>query len=121
MAKSVIATAYGKGPDRSYVVGCSNGGRHTLVAAARYGDQYDGFLAGDPGILLPKAAVANIAGAQGYATLASSTSDISTGFTLAERTLVSNAVLKQVRRARRRERRAGAGHRRLQDRRPRRA
>src|SRR5206468_11594594 len=33
MAKSVIQTAYGKGPDRSYIGGCSNGGRHTMVAA----------------------------------------------------------------------------------------
>ena len=36
MAKAAIQTAYGKGPDRSYFGGCSNGGRHTMVAAARY-------------------------------------------------------------------------------------
>ena len=92
MAKAAIAVAYGKGPDRSYFQGCSNGGRHTLVAASRYSDQYDGFIAGDPGYVLPRAAIANIAGAQTYASLAT-TSDISTGFTLAERALVSNAVL----------------------------
>ena len=33
--------------DRSYFGGCSNGGRHTMVAASRLGDQYDGFLVGD--------------------------------------------------------------------------
>ncbi len=33
MAKALIAAAYGKRPDRSYFGGCSNGGRHTLVAA----------------------------------------------------------------------------------------
>jgi hypothetical protein len=33
MAKSIIETAYGKKPDRSYIGGCSNGGRHTMVAA----------------------------------------------------------------------------------------
>ena len=49
MAKAAIQTAYGKGPDRSYIGGCSNGGRHAMVAAARYADQYDGFLVGDPG------------------------------------------------------------------------
>src|SRR5664279_799275 len=49
MAKAVIQTAYGKGPDRSYIGGCSNGGRHTLVATTRYADQYDGLLAGAPG------------------------------------------------------------------------
>jgi pimeloyl-ACP methyl ester carboxylesterase len=66
----VIQTAYGKGPDRSYIGGCSNGGRHTMVAASRYADQYDGFLVGDPGFRLPLAAIANIAGAQTYASLA---------------------------------------------------
>jgi Tannase and feruloyl esterase len=93
VAKSVIQAAYGKGPDRSYFGGCSNGGRHTMVAASRLGDQYDGFLVGDPGYRLPLAAIANIAGAQAYARLASNPTDISTGFTPAERATVSNAVL----------------------------
>ncbi|OYV02394.1 MAG: tannase/feruloyl esterase family alpha/beta hydrolase [Burkholderiales bacterium PBB5] len=57
MAKSLITAAYGRGPDRSYFGGCSNGGRHTLVAASRLADQYDGFLAGAPGYNLPKAAL----------------------------------------------------------------
>jgi feruloyl esterase len=35
MAKAAINVAYGKRPDRSYIGGCSNGGRHVLVAAAR--------------------------------------------------------------------------------------
>jgi len=93
MAKSLIQLAYGKAPDRSYIGGCSNGGRHTMVAAARYADQYDGYLAGNPGYRLPLAALANIAGAKTYAALASTAGDLSTGFTAAERTLVSNAVL----------------------------
>ncbi|CAN5630340.1 tannase/feruloyl esterase family alpha/beta hydrolase [soil metagenome] len=93
MAKSVIQTAYGRAPDRSYFGGCSNGGRHTMVAAARMGDQYDGYLVGDPGFNLPKAATANIAGGQAYNALATTAGDLSTGFTAAERTLVSNAVL----------------------------
>jgi len=63
------------------------------VAAARYSDQYDGFLVGDPGYRLPLAAIANIAGAKTYNALASTANDPSTGFTQAERTLVSNAVL----------------------------
>ncbi|MGX4640199.1 tannase/feruloyl esterase family alpha/beta hydrolase [Massilia sp. SYSU DXS3249] len=93
MAKSVIQTAYGKGPDRSYIGGCSNGGRHAMVAAARYADQYDGFLVGNPGYRLPLAAIANVAGAKTYASLASTPGDLATGFTQAERALVSNAVL----------------------------
>ena len=93
MAKSAIQAAYGKGPDRSYFGGCSNGGRHTMVAATRYADQYDGFLVGDPGFRLPLAATANIKGAQTYAPLATNPQDLSTAFTTAERALVSNAVL----------------------------
>lgn len=93
MAKSLIETAYGKRPDRSYIGGCSNGGRHTMVAAARYADQYDGFLVGNPGFRLPLAATANIAGAKIYNSLASTPGDPSTGFTQAERATVSRAVL----------------------------
>jgi len=93
MARSVIQTAYGKGPDRSYFGGCSNGGRHTMVAAARYGEQFDGYLVGNPGFRLPLAAIANIAGGQAYASLATTPGDLGTGFTAAERALVSNAVL----------------------------
>ncbi len=95
MAKSAIQTAYGKAPDRSYFGGCSNGGRHTLVAAARQPEQYDGYLVGDPGFRLPLAAIANMAAAQGYASVATNPADISTGFTAAERKLVSAAVLAQ--------------------------
>ncbi|MFG0674182.1 tannase/feruloyl esterase family alpha/beta hydrolase [Delftia sp. WSY_7] len=93
MARSALQTAYGKGPDRSYLGGCSNGGRHAMVAASRYADQYDGIIAGNPGTRLPLAAIANIAGAQGYAKLATTPSDLGTGFTQAERRLVSQAVL----------------------------
>ncbi|HET7793807.1 MAG TPA: tannase/feruloyl esterase family alpha/beta hydrolase [Rhizobacter sp.] len=93
MAKSLITTAYGKGPDRSYFGGCSNGGRHTMVAMNRLAEQYDGFLAGAPGYNLPKAAIANIFGAQRYATVATNPADLSTAFTAAERTTVATAIL----------------------------
>jgi Tannase and feruloyl esterase len=103
MAKGLIKTAYGKEPDRSYIGGCSNGGRHTMVAAARYADQYDGFLAGAPGYNLPKAAVANIWGSQQLAKImtagatvpngSGTIADLSTGFTAAERTMVARKIL----------------------------
>ena len=38
MAKALIKAAYGKEPDRSYMVGCSNGGRVAMVTATRYPD-----------------------------------------------------------------------------------
>ena len=97
IAKQAIALAYGKGPDRSYFGGCSNGGRHTLIAAARSANDYDGFLAGAPGYRLPLAALANIWGAQQYAKVATgnpaTAAGLETAYTLAERKTVSNAVL----------------------------
>lgn len=104
MAKALISAAYGKGPGRSYIGGCSNGGRHTMVAAARYPDQYDGFLVGSPGFNLPKAAIASMYGGQQYAPFAvpgatipagpfAGLPDLSGAFTPAERSLVSARVL----------------------------
>lgn len=106
MAKQLIAQAYGKGPDRSYIGGCSNGGRHAMVAASRLGDQYDGYLAGAPGYRLPHAALAQIWGAQQWAGLATpgatvkhpmnpngTLADLGSAFTAPERQLVANAIL----------------------------
>lgn len=95
MAKGAIARAYGKKPDRSYFGGCSNGGRHVFNAFARMPEQYDGYLAGAPGYNLPKAAVANIFGAQRYASVATDPADLATAFTPAERATVAAAVLDQ--------------------------
>ena len=107
MAKALIEAAYGRGPDRSYFGGCSNGGRHTMVAMTRLADEYDGFLAGDPGFNLPKAAIAQVWGAQKYAlraTPGATTSappflggfpvpDLGTAFTVDERRRVSDGIL----------------------------
>jgi len=98
MAKQVIKLAYGKGPDRSYFDGCSNGGRHALVAAARSSAQYDGIIAGDPGFHLPKAAIGEMWSAQQLAKVATATTsnglpDITTGFTAAERQMVASKIL----------------------------
>lgn len=103
MAKSVIKTAYGKKPKYSYIGGCSNGGRHTMVAAARYSDEYDGYLVGSPGFHLPSAAVASIYGAQQYAPLSGGAvipggpfaglPDLSAAFTPPEQQLLVSKVL----------------------------
>jgi pimeloyl-ACP methyl ester carboxylesterase len=93
MAKSAIRDAYGVGPRYSYIGGCSNGGRHAMVAAARYADQYDGYLVGAPGFNLPTAAVASIYGGQQYASLAPGAFDLSLGFSVAEKQLLSRQVL----------------------------
>jgi feruloyl esterase len=93
MAKSLITTYYGKKPDKSYLYGCSNGGRHAMVAASRYADQYDGILAGNPGFNLPKAAVSQLWGAQQYYTLTTPSTNIGSSFTPAEFALVGDAIL----------------------------
>ena len=94
MAKALIASAYGKGPDRSYFGGCSNGGRHTLVATTRLPEQYDGFLAGAPGYRLPLAATANMFSAKQLLLVPGTTvDDLSTAFPTAERAMVSTAIL----------------------------
>lgn len=108
MAKALIAGAYGKGPDRSYIGGCSNGGRHAMVAASRLGDQYDGYLIGAPGYRLPNAALAQLWGAQQWAAIATpgttvrhplnpnaSIPDLGSALTAAERQTVARAVLQR--------------------------
>lgn len=107
LAKSMIETAYGKQPDRSYFGGCSNGGRHTMVAMSRLASEYDGFLAGAPGFNLPKAALAQLWGAQQYEKLTTPGAtteappflgggeirDLSTAFTEDEREMVAERIL----------------------------
>ena len=93
MAKALIAAAYGKPPDRSYIGGCSNGGRHTFVAMTRMPQEYDGYLAGAPGYRLPLAAIANQFGAKQYATVATDPKDLGSAFTAEERATLSAAVL----------------------------
>jgi feruloyl esterase len=105
MGKAVLEDAYGRRPSYSYIGGCSNGGRHAMVAAARYADQYDGYLVGAPGFHLPSAAVASIYGAQQYAPLAGGAvipggpfaglPDLSAAFTAVEHQLLSSKVLER--------------------------
>ena len=60
IARAIILAAYDRQADRAYFGGCSNGGRHAMVAASRMPESYDGYLVGAPGFNLPKAAVANV-------------------------------------------------------------
>ncbi len=93
MAKALIQAAYGKRPDRSYIGGTSNGGRHAMVAAARWPDQYDGILANAPGFNLPKSAAAQLYSAQQWRRVATDETDLRTAFSVPERRLVADAIL----------------------------
>ena len=57
-SKRLIQQYYGSTPRRSYICGCSNGGRDAMIAAERFPTLFDGVVAGNPGFNLPKAAIA---------------------------------------------------------------
>ena len=56
-AKAIIAAYYGRQTDKSYFVGCSNGGRQAFMAATRFPEKFDGVLAGAPAINIAKQSI----------------------------------------------------------------
>jgi len=100
-AKALIKVYYGKPPERSDYVGCSEGGREAMMMSQRFPEYYDGILACSPGFKLPKAAVAEAWYTQTFAEIAKSsgTNDpnsepfINKTFTDADMTLVASAIL----------------------------
>jgi feruloyl esterase len=48
VAKRILARYYGKPAARAYFTGCSTGGQQAMSEAERYGEDYDGILAGAP-------------------------------------------------------------------------
>lgn len=92
MAKKLINLHYGQAPKTSYMMGCSNGGRHAMVAAARYADQFDGVIAGNPGFNLPKSGVQHAWDIQAFSAV---NPDIKTAFAPADMKLVADKVLEK--------------------------
>lgn len=97
-AKDIINRYYGKNPDKSYFVGCSNGGRQAMLASQRFPNHFDGIVAGDPGFNLTNAAVAQIADDQAFAATLPPTAvgpfgpDITKAFSQADLTLIGTAI-----------------------------
>ncbi|MCU1334833.1 MAG: tannase/feruloyl esterase family alpha/beta hydrolase [Bryobacterales bacterium] len=56
-AKAIIRVYYGRAPERSYYVGCSEGGREAMMMSQRFPTYFDGILACAPGLKLAKAAL----------------------------------------------------------------
>lgn len=92
VAKQLVHTYYGKPADKAYMMGCSNGGRHGMVAASRYADQYDGILAGNPGFNLPKAAVQHAWDIQAFSSV---NPDIKAAFPPADMQLLAAKILEK--------------------------
>lgn len=101
LSKAIISQYYGRPPEKSYYVGCSEGGREGMVVSQRLADQFDGVLACAPGFRLPRAAVAEAWDSQAFAAVAraaglvdsNSQPFLNKAFTDEDLLLVSNAVL----------------------------
>jgi hypothetical protein len=98
-AKALIQAYYGREPDRSYFIGCSNGGRQGLIAAERLPLEFDGIVSGDPTFRLAWTNVDQIWNEIVLARAAPKGADgrpiISRALTDADLKLVADAVLRE--------------------------
>ncbi len=90
IAKDIVAYFYGEKPVYSYMIGCSNGGRHGMVAASRFPEYFDGILAGSPGFNLPKTAVQHAWDVQSFQI---ANPDFTSAFSDSDMDAVADAIL----------------------------
>ncbi|SFP61803.1 feruloyl esterase [Variovorax sp. OK605] len=102
VAKALIAAHYAKAPERSYFVGCSNGGRQAMMMAQRYPDMFDGVIASAPAYRVPLASVQAVYDTQLYAKAAAENAPLvggrpvlSAAFSPADMKLLTTEVLNQ--------------------------
>jgi pimeloyl-ACP methyl ester carboxylesterase len=67
VSKALIRVFYGRAVEKSYFVGCSEGGREGMMLSQRFPAHFDGILACAPGFRLPRAAIAESADSQAFA------------------------------------------------------
>ena len=65
-SKQIISAFYGREQNRSYFNGCSEGGREALMEAQRYPNDFDGILAGDPGMSFSQLFMAGLWDSQAF-------------------------------------------------------
>jgi pimeloyl-ACP methyl ester carboxylesterase len=92
LAKKIVTQYFGTAPTRAYYAGCSKGGQSGMQAAARFADQFDGIIAGNPGFNLPKSAVAAVFDNQQLATV---DPDITKAFASQDLAFVASRILAQ--------------------------
>lgn len=68
--KALVQAFYGQAANRSYFMGCSEGGREAMLMTQRFAQHYDGVVAGDPVLHLPLGPMAGIRTTQLFAGLA---------------------------------------------------
>lgn len=95
VAKKIIEARLGQAPTRSYMLGCSNGGRDAMVAASRFADQFDGYVAANPGFNLPKAAIAQTWDTQQFMSAASAGQLPKDAFPATAMALVAQKILER--------------------------
>ena len=110
IATRAVEAYYGRPIERSYGVGCSNGGRHAMVAAARTPEAFDGLLVGAPSFNLPRAALQHALDAQSFQPI---TGDLRTAFSPEDLGAGRRRDPRVLRRPRRAGGRARDGHGRL--------
>ncbi|PTV97372.1 feruloyl esterase [Rhodobacter aestuarii] len=59
-AKTLIRAYYTQLPEKSFFMGCSNGGREAMMAAERFPLEFAGVVAGNPGFHLSRAALGGV-------------------------------------------------------------
>ena len=104
LAKSLIRAHYGRRPEFSYYVGCSEGGREGLVMSQRFPWHFDGIVSGNPGMDLHRSSLAEAHAVQQFSAAAAAQGFFTTtppgnipwankAFTDADLVVVGNAIL----------------------------
>lgn len=98
IAKQIIQKFYAAAPDKSFFMGCSNGGRSALQAAIRYPTEFDAVLALNPGLRLSRAAIAQTWDVQQLMKIApkvNQTPILANALTQKDLDIVQHAILKK--------------------------
>lgn len=98
-ARAALQQFYGRRPDRSYFVGCSNGGRQAMLMSQRFPSHFDGIVAGDPGFRYMDAVANTLADVRTLAALVPAGQatplgpDLGRAYSPADRALVASAIV----------------------------